>query len=70
MKGINPAGEAYKYQWYEKDNAEGLFHWSTAYDFAQYRLVRNPHFKDQSYNVQIRKQLENAVFANSFGNIK
>lgn len=67
MKGINPAGEAYKYQWYEKDNAEGLFHWSTAYDFAQYRLVRNPHFKDQSYNVQIRKQLENAVFANSFG---
>lgn len=70
-QGINPAGEAYKYQWYEKDNAEGLFHWSTAYDFSKLALVKNPHFKNRdgedSYSVQIRKQLENAVFANSFG---
>ena len=65
--GINPAGEAYKYQWYEKDNAQGLFHWSTAYDFKSNRLVSHPHFKDNTYRVQIRKQLENAVFANSFG---
>lgn len=66
-RGINPAGEAYKFQWYSKDNAEGLFHWSTAYDFKKFTLVSNPHFKDNTYAVQIRKQLENAVFANSFG---
>lgn len=66
-RGINPAGEAYKFQWYSKDNAEGLFHWSTAYDFKTFTLVSNPHFKDNTYAVQIRKQLENAVFANSFG---
>lgn len=66
-RGINPAGEAHKFQWYGKDNAEGLYHWSTAYDFSAYTLVNNPHFEDNTYVVQIRKQLENAVFANSFG---
>lgn len=66
-RGINPAGEAYKYQWYEKDNADGVFHWSTAYDFSEYKLVQHPHFKDEAYRGQIRRQLENAVFANSFG---
>lgn len=65
--GINPAGEAYKYQWYEKDNADGLFHWSTAYDFSMFALIQYPHFKKEDYKSQIRKQLENAVFANSFG---
>ena len=66
-RGINPAGEAHKFQWYSKDNADGLFHWSTAYDFNAFTLVNNPHFEDNTYAVQIRKQLENAVFANSFG---
>lgn len=66
-KGINPAGEAYKYQWYSKDNAKGLFHWSTAYDFNTSKLVKYPHFNDEAYKAQIRNQLENAVFANSFG---
>ena len=65
--GINPAGEAYKYQWYRKDNAKGLFHWSTAYDFSTYALAAHPHFEDNTYSVQIQNQLENAVFANSFG---
>ncbi|WP_031531651.1 MULTISPECIES: DEAD/DEAH box helicase [unclassified Bacteroides] len=66
-RGINPAGEAHKFQWYEKDNAEGLFHWSTAYDFSKFALVQYPHFKKEEYKSQIRKQLENAIFANSFG---
>ena len=66
-RGINPAGEAHKFQWYSRDNADGLFHWSTAYDFNAFTLVNNPHFEDNTYAVQIRKQLENAVFANSFG---
>ncbi|MBP3245388.1 MAG: DEAD/DEAH box helicase [Bacteroidaceae bacterium] len=66
-RGINPAGEAHKFQWYKKDNADGLYHWSTAYDFNAFTLVDNPHFEDNTYAVQIRKQLENAVFANSFG---
>ncbi len=66
-RGINPAGEAYKYQWYYRDNTNGVFHWSTAYDFSSFQLVSNPHFRDNTYAVQIRKQLENAVFANSFG---
>lgn len=66
-RGINPAGEAHKFQWYEKDNAEGLFHWSTAYDFSKFSLVQYPHFKKEEYKSQIRKQLENAIFANSFG---
>ena len=66
-QGINPAGEAYKYQWYEKDNTDGVFHWSTAYDFSEFKLVQHPHFKDEAYRGQIRRQLENAVFANSFG---
>lgn len=66
-RGINPAGEAHKFQWYEKDNAEGLFHWSTAYDFSKFALIQHPHFKKEDYRSQIRKQLENAIFANSFG---
>lgn len=66
-RGINPAGEAHKFQWYSKDNTDGLFHWSTAYDFNAFTLVNNPHFEDNTYAIQIRKQLENAVFANSFG---
>ena len=66
--GINPAGEAYKYQWYKKNGIdELLFHWSTAYDFTTYALVPFPNFADNTYSVQIRKQLINAVFANSFG---
>lgn len=67
QKGINPAGEAYKFQWYKKDNAEGLFHWSTAYDFQTFSLVSFPHFADTTLAEQIRKQLVNAVFTNSFG---
>lgn len=67
QRGINPAGEAYKFQWYRKDNAPGLYHWSTAYDFNTFSLVKNPHFFDSAYTRQIRNQLENAVFANSFG---
>lgn len=67
QRGINPAGEAYKFQWYRRDNAPGLYHWSTAYDFNTFSLVRNPHFLDNTYPQQIRNQLENAVFANSFG---
>lgn len=67
QKGINPAGEAHKYQWYNKANVNGLFHWSTAFDFTNYCLRPNPDFKDTTYSTQIRKQLENAVFANSFG---
>ena len=67
QKGINPAGEAYKFQWYRKDNVPGLYHWSTAYDFNTFSLVKNPHFLDNTYPQQIRNQLENAVFANSFG---
>ena len=66
-KGINPAGEAHKFQWYEKANSKGLFHWSTAYDFQKYSLLPNADFKDNSYATQIRTELENAVFANSFG---
>lgn len=64
--GINPAGEAYRYQWYEKRNTEDLFHWSTAYDFSKYCL-NDPDFKSDEYKAQIHTQLENAVFANSFG---
>lgn len=67
QRGINPAGEAYKFQWYKKHNAEGLFHWSTAYDFNTFSLIDDPDFADNQYAVQIREQLENAVFANSFG---
>jgi len=67
QRGINPAGEAYKFQWYKKHNAEGLFHWSTAYNFNTFSLIDDPDFADNQYAVQIREQLENAVFANSFG---
>ena len=67
QRGINPAGEAFRFQWYEKDPGVGLYHWSTAYDFENYSLVQNPNFKDKEYESQIKKQLKNAVFANSFG---
>ncbi|MDO4822615.1 MAG: DEAD/DEAH box helicase [Bacteroidales bacterium] len=67
QRGINPAGEAFKFQWYEKDPGVGLYHWSTAYDFVKFSLIQNPNFKDKEYENQIKKQLKNAVFANSFG---
>lgn len=67
QRGINPAGEAFRFQWYEKDPGVELYHWSTAYDFENYSLVQNPNFKDREYESQIKKQLKNAVFANSFG---
>ena len=67
QRGINPAGEAFRFQWYEKDPEDGLYHWRTVYDFENYSLVQNPNFKDKEYESQIKKQLKNAVFANSFG---
>lgn len=64
--GINPAGEAFKFQWYLRDNSDTPCHWSEAYDFTRYRLVEQ-RFRDDKYRNQIKRQLENAVFANSFG---
>ena len=67
-KGINPAGEAYKYQWYERnnDNIMHLHHWSEAYNFNTATLTEGD-FKETNYSSQIKKQLKNAVFSNSFG---
>ena len=66
--GINPAGESYKYQWYrERNNDTRLFHWSEAYDFEDCKLKDDVEFADDNYKNEIRNQLENAVFANSFG---
>ena len=65
--GINPAGEAYKYQWYQKANDDHTYHWSTAYDFTKCCLRDNIDFKENNYKHQIKTQLTNAVFANSFG---
>ena len=61
-EGINPAGEAYKFQWYP--NANRLMHWSEAYDFGNATLI---NVLDEDSKRQIRTQLKNAVFANSFG---
>ena len=68
-KGINPAGEAYKYQWYKSEaNQEIMHHWSDAYDFENACLKDRPDFYDSdNYKYQIKTQLINAVFANSFG---
>ena len=49
QRGINPAGEAFRFQWYEKDPGVGLYDWSTAYDFENYSLVQNPNFKDKEF---------------------
>lgn len=66
--GINPAGEAYKFQWYIDGISKKLVHWSTAYDFNVLGL-RNAQniFDDQHYQNQINVSLQNAIFANSFG---
>lgn len=66
-KGINPAGEEYKFQWYEKINDDKLYHWSTAYDFNQYSLRDDADFANTNMPNQIRTELTNAIFANSFG---
>lgn len=67
-RGINPAGETYKFQWYkERDNNERLFHWSEAYDFTSCRLKKGIKFKNEDYQGEIENQLINAIFANSFG---
>lgn len=66
-RGINPAGEAYRFQWYEKTNDDKLYHWSTAYDFNQYKLRDDADFADANMPNQIRTELTNAIFANSFG---
>lgn len=68
-RGINPAGEAYKYQWYKSEaNPNLMHHWSDAYDFTNACLKDNPDFYDSdNYKYQIKTQLLNAVFANSFG---
>lgn len=66
--GVNPAGEAYRYQWYKKkDNKDKLFHWSTAYDFDEYQMLNDPGFADDNYKGEIITQLRKAVFDNSFG---
>ena len=66
--GVNPAGEEYKYQWYERiGNKDRLFRWSTAYDFNDYQMLANPNFADDSYKAEIITQLSEAVFDNSFG---
>lgn len=64
--GINPAGEKYRFQWY-KDTENSWLHWSTAYDFTNYQLTAD-FWKDYA-NIRkdIRTQLTNAIFANSFG---
>ena len=65
-RGINPAGEVHKFQWYEVNGQRN--HWSTAYDFDNYclrdRTITNI---DDDYVKEIYTRLENAVFANSFG---
>lgn len=65
--GINPAGEAYKYQWYQRANDPNTYHWSTAYDFTTFALKNNVNFRDTTYQDKIKTQLTNALFANSFG---
>ena len=66
--GINPAGELYKFQWYqERNNNSRLYHWSEAYDFKEFKLRDDVDFENNNYRNEIRNQLENAVFANSFG---
>lgn len=67
-KGINPAGEAYKFQWYKEIGNDTPRHWSDAYDFEECRLKEDTKFAaGDKYKEQIITQLENAIFANSFG---
>lgn len=67
-KGINPAGEANKYQWYRRsDDPNHLNHWSTAYDFDSACLKDDIDFLDGRYKDRIKTQLVNAIFSNSFG---
>lgn len=65
-RGINPAGEAYKFQIYD-DPINGKMHWSTAYDFNTYGFNNNFLSAYGAFGKEIRTQLESAVFANSFG---
>jgi hypothetical protein len=65
--GINPAGAEYKYQCYQVNGDNNLHHWSTAYDFNNYSLRNNVNFAVNTYPTQIKTELEDAVFANSFG---
>ena len=65
--GINPAGEAFRFQWYNKQQSNALYHWSTAYDFNTFAMKNDPRFADTKMTGQIRTELTNAVFANSFG---
>lgn len=65
--GINPAGEAYRYQWYQRSHDDNTYHWSTAYDFTSFTLKSKVNFREDTYENEIKTQLTNAVFANSFG---
>lgn len=65
-KGINPAGEAFKYQWYRRSTGDKYYHWSEAYDFNT-KMLREANFAETSYVTQIKTQLQNTVFACSFG---
>lgn len=68
--GINPAGEAFKYQWYRRKFGKEMYHWSEAYDFNRAVITENNFAEtgtSTSYKTQIELQLQNAVFANSFG---
>lgn len=63
--GINPAGWEYQFQWYKEGKI--MRHWSTAYDFTNYKFTAY-FWKEYSKIVKdIRTQLTNAIFANSFG---
>lgn len=63
--GINPAGWEYQFQWYKEGKI--MRHWSTAYDFTNYKFTAD-FWEDYSKIVKdIRTQLPNAIFANSFG---
>lgn len=66
-RGINPAGETYKFQWYRERNNNKLFHWSEAYDFTSCKLKDGIDFWGEDYKDEIKDQLVNAIFANSFG---
>lgn len=68
-RGINPAGESYKFQGYDQnvDNKVERKHWSTAYDFNSYCFNNNFLAAYGAFGEEIKKQLESAVFANSFG---
>lgn len=69
--GINPAGWEYRFQWYKerKNNERGRWiHWSTAFDFQEnkFKSAQTGTTRDIS-EYDIKTQLTNAIFANSFG---